>query len=168
MKLKSVVDGPILHSKSVVDGLILHCKAKIGAFSKIYDGIIINIPYRNVYQTNTNYICDLILFISAALLTVGFEVANGGKLLKKLNKVFDYQSFNEHLDSYSKWIRQVLSTFSLMKSSKNNWFFTCILPHEITKEFWKKYTFSKNDSHFPSEESKFTSVANMLDLSLKY
>ena len=47
---KSVVDGPILHSKSVVDGSILHCKAKVCVFSKIYDGKIINIPYRNVYQ----------------------------------------------------------------------------------------------------------------------
>ena len=35
VKLKSVVDGPILHSKSVVDGSILHCKAKFCAFSKI-------------------------------------------------------------------------------------------------------------------------------------
>ena len=34
MKLKSIVDGPILHSKSVVDGSILHCKAKICVFSK--------------------------------------------------------------------------------------------------------------------------------------
>ena len=50
VKLKSVVDGPILHSKSVVDGSILHCKAKVCVFSKIYDGKIINIPYRNVYQ----------------------------------------------------------------------------------------------------------------------
>ena len=32
---KSVVDGPILHSKSVVDGSILHCKAKVCVFSKI-------------------------------------------------------------------------------------------------------------------------------------
>ena len=30
---KSVVDGPILHSKSVVDGSILHCKAKVCVFS---------------------------------------------------------------------------------------------------------------------------------------
>ena len=30
------------------------------------------------------------LFISTVLLTIGFEVANGGKLLKKLNKVFNY------------------------------------------------------------------------------
>ena len=29
VKLKSVVDGPIFHSKSVVDGSILHCKAKV-------------------------------------------------------------------------------------------------------------------------------------------
>ncbi len=43
MKLKSVVDGPILHSKSVVDGSILHCKAKVCVFSKIYDGKTINI-----------------------------------------------------------------------------------------------------------------------------
>ena len=34
MKLKSIVDGPILHSKSIVDGSILHCKAKICVFSK--------------------------------------------------------------------------------------------------------------------------------------
>ena len=47
---KSVVDGPILHSKSVVGGSILHSKAKVCVFSKIYDGKIINIPYRNVYQ----------------------------------------------------------------------------------------------------------------------
>ena len=33
---KSVVDGPILHSKSVVDGSILHCKAKVCVFSKIW------------------------------------------------------------------------------------------------------------------------------------
>ena len=33
VKLKSVVDGPILHSKSVVDGSILHCKAKVCVFS---------------------------------------------------------------------------------------------------------------------------------------
>jgi hypothetical protein len=50
VKLKSVVDGLILHSKSVVDGSILHCKAKVCVFSKIYDGKFINIPYRNVYQ----------------------------------------------------------------------------------------------------------------------
>ena len=50
VKIKIVVDGPILHSKSVVDGSILHCKAKVCVFSKIYDGKIINIPYRNVYQ----------------------------------------------------------------------------------------------------------------------
>ena len=50
VKLKSIVDGPILHSKSIVDGSILHCKAKVCVFSKIYDGKIINIPYRNVYQ----------------------------------------------------------------------------------------------------------------------
>ena len=50
VKLKSVVDGPILHSKSVVDGSILHCKAKVCVFSKIYYGKIVNIPYRNVYQ----------------------------------------------------------------------------------------------------------------------
>ena len=49
VKLKSVVDGPILHSKSVVDRSILHCKAKVCVFSKI-NGKIINIPYRNVYQ----------------------------------------------------------------------------------------------------------------------
>ena len=30
---KSVVDGPILHSKSVVDGSILHSKAKVCVFS---------------------------------------------------------------------------------------------------------------------------------------
>jgi hypothetical protein len=30
------------------------------------------------------------LFISTVLLTIGFEVANGGKLLKKLNKVLNY------------------------------------------------------------------------------
>ena len=30
---KSVVDGPILHSKSVVDGSILYCKAKVCVFS---------------------------------------------------------------------------------------------------------------------------------------
>ena len=30
---KSVVDGPILHSKSVVDGSILHSKAKVYACS---------------------------------------------------------------------------------------------------------------------------------------
>ena len=30
---KSVVDGPILHSKSVVDRLILHSKAKVCVFS---------------------------------------------------------------------------------------------------------------------------------------
>ena len=30
---KSVVDGPILHSKSVVDGSILHCEAKVCVFS---------------------------------------------------------------------------------------------------------------------------------------
>ena len=30
---KSVVDGPILHSKSVVDGSILHSKAKVCIFS---------------------------------------------------------------------------------------------------------------------------------------
>ena len=35
VKLKSVVDGPILHSKSVVDRSILHCKAKVWVFSKI-------------------------------------------------------------------------------------------------------------------------------------
>ena len=35
VKLKSIVDGPILHSKSVVDGSILHCKAKVCVFSKI-------------------------------------------------------------------------------------------------------------------------------------
>ena len=61
VKLKSVVDGPILHYKSIVGGLILHsksigdgsifhCKAKVFVFSKIYDGKIINIPFRNVYQ----------------------------------------------------------------------------------------------------------------------
>ena len=33
VKLKSVVDGPILHSKSVVDGSILHSKAKVCVFS---------------------------------------------------------------------------------------------------------------------------------------
>ena len=33
---KSIVDGPILHSKSVVDGSILHCKAKVCVFSKIW------------------------------------------------------------------------------------------------------------------------------------
>ena len=32
---KSAVDGSILHSKSVVDGTILHCKAKVCVFSKI-------------------------------------------------------------------------------------------------------------------------------------
>ena len=32
---KSVVDGPILYSKSVVDGSILHCEAKVCVFSKI-------------------------------------------------------------------------------------------------------------------------------------
>ena len=32
-KLKSVVDGPILHSKSVVDGSILYCNAKVCVFS---------------------------------------------------------------------------------------------------------------------------------------
>ena len=32
---KSIVDGPILHSKSIVDGSILHCKAKVCVFSKI-------------------------------------------------------------------------------------------------------------------------------------
>ena len=63
MKLKSIVDGPILHSKSVVDrpilhsksvidGSILHCEAKVCVFSVnwCYDGKTINIPYRNVYQ----------------------------------------------------------------------------------------------------------------------
>ena len=39
-------------------------------------------------KRNTKYFCDLFLFISAALLTVGFEVAYGGKLQKNLNKVF--------------------------------------------------------------------------------
>ena len=33
VKLKSVVDGPILHSKSVVDRSILHSKAKVCVFS---------------------------------------------------------------------------------------------------------------------------------------
>ena len=33
VKLKSVVDRPILHSKSVVDGSILHSKAKVCVFS---------------------------------------------------------------------------------------------------------------------------------------
>ena len=32
---KSVVDGPILHSKSIVDRSILHCQAKVCVFSKI-------------------------------------------------------------------------------------------------------------------------------------
>ena len=35
VKLKNIVDGPILHSKSIVDGSILHCKAKVCVFSKI-------------------------------------------------------------------------------------------------------------------------------------
>jgi hypothetical protein len=39
-------------------------------------------------KPNTNYFCDLFLLISAALLTVGFEVAYCGKLLTKLDKVF--------------------------------------------------------------------------------
>ena len=42
------------------------------------------------------YFCDLILFISAALLTVGFEVAYGGNLLPKLNKVFYLKSICKH------------------------------------------------------------------------
>ena len=59
-----------------------------------------------------------------------------------------------------------------MKSSKEYFiFFTSILPnyvpHEITKEFWKK-NILKYDSWFPSEASKFISVRNMIDLSLKY
>ena len=37
MKLKIVVDKPILHSKSIVDLVV-------------YDGKIINKPFRNVYQ----------------------------------------------------------------------------------------------------------------------
>ena len=37
-------------------------------------------------NTNSNNFFDLFLSISAVLLTVGFEVAYGGKLLKKLNK----------------------------------------------------------------------------------
>ena len=39
-------------------------------------------------KTNTKYFFDLFLSISAVLLTVGFEVAYGGKLLKNLIKVF--------------------------------------------------------------------------------
>ena len=31
-------------------GSTLHCEAKVCVFSKIYDGKIINIPYRNVHQ----------------------------------------------------------------------------------------------------------------------
>ena len=50
VKLKSVVDRPILHSKSIVDRSILHCKAKACVFSKKNGGNIINIPHRNVYQ----------------------------------------------------------------------------------------------------------------------
>ena len=41
-------DRPALNT--VLDRSILHCKAKVCVFSKIYDGKIINIPYRNVYQ----------------------------------------------------------------------------------------------------------------------
>ena len=48
LQSKSVVDRPILHSKSIVDRSILHCKAKVCAFSKVYYGKIINIPYRYV------------------------------------------------------------------------------------------------------------------------
>ena len=48
MKLKRVVDGPILHSKRVVDGSILHSKAKVCIFSKIYDGRIINIYHKGM------------------------------------------------------------------------------------------------------------------------
>ena len=40
MKLKSVVDGPILHSKSVVEGPILHCKEKYVFLVKYDDKII--------------------------------------------------------------------------------------------------------------------------------
>ena len=32
---KSILDGPILHTECVVDGSILHCKAKICVFIKI-------------------------------------------------------------------------------------------------------------------------------------
>ena len=35
VKLKIVVDGPILHSISILDRPILHCKAKVCIFSKI-------------------------------------------------------------------------------------------------------------------------------------
>ena len=42
----------------------------------------------NFEKAKTNYFCDLSLFISAALLIVGFEVAYCGKFLTKLDKVF--------------------------------------------------------------------------------
>ena len=32
---KTIVDGPILHSKSIADGSILNCKAKVCVCSKI-------------------------------------------------------------------------------------------------------------------------------------
>ena len=35
VKLKSIVDRTILHSKRIVDGSILHCKANVCVFSKI-------------------------------------------------------------------------------------------------------------------------------------
>ena len=57
------------------------------------------------------------------------------------------------IDSYSKWIRQKCrQLFPLIKSSKNIFFFTCILPiympHEINKEFWKNSHFQKMTTAF--------------------
>ena len=46
MKLKSVVDGPILHSKSIVDGPILHSKSIVGGpilhSESVVDGSILH------------------------------------------------------------------------------------------------------------------------------
>ena len=51
VKLKSVVDGPILHSKSVVDGPILHSKSVVdGSFQY---GILIKLP--SYFAKNTNF-----------------------------------------------------------------------------------------------------------------
>ena len=60
----------------------------------------------------------------------------------------------------------------LVKSTKNNHLFTCVLPdyvaHESSKEFWKITHFENMRGAFPAEVSNPTLMRNNFDLSLKY
>ena len=69
-------------------------------------------------------------------------------------------------------VTKVISKNVLVKSSEKTLFFylyfTWLCGSWKLKRILKNKPFWKYDSWFPSEESNFTSVRNMLDLSLKY